>query len=70
MSHAPNLGNGMFVAREMQQAAKGFDGNLGKYCMIASLVCMGATALATVAQTLHFNRIYARHDHPHERSPD
>ncbi len=71
MPPAPhNPASPMYVAREMQQAAKGFDGNLAKLCMIGSLVCMGATALATIAQTLHFNRIYREHDHDHHRGRD
>jgi type IV secretory pathway VirB2 component (pilin) len=65
-----NPASSMFVAREFQQAAKGFDGNLAKLCMVASVVCMGATAIATIAQTLHFNRIYREHDHNHQRGRD
>ena len=71
MPHAPyGPASSMFVAREFQQAAKGFDGNLAKLCMVASVVCMGATALASIAQTLHFKRIYGEHGRDHHRGRD
>jgi hypothetical protein len=31
---------------------------------------MGATALATIAQTLHFKRIYHENGHDHRRGRD